>query len=321
MLASRDPPEVQKSLCYGQSRVDFILNVLRRSLVQALALGLVAPWAYARVLRDPRSLDVSENQKRIVALDAFFAEMLAAMGLPPVAMTMRAGGTPPPHLADALGDIASVGLHSAPDYEAVIGMRPDLIVGQAARFASEASLLESIAPTLLMNEPADNWRGFMKALADGLGQRAAAEQSIRAYDRRVANMRESLGHRGRRPTVLLLRVRQKDIRIYGGAERRAGLVMYHDLGLEPHALTPVDEKHITISMEIIPQIDADVLLLMAEDEARMSSIEQLELWRQLPAVKAGRVHRVNMAWWNRSVGPISFGRILDDIAKVFGLSA
>ncbi|MDZ7851643.1 MAG: iron-siderophore ABC transporter substrate-binding protein [Halomonas sp.] len=296
------------------------MNTLRRSLVQALALGLVAPWAYARVLRDPRDLDVSENQKRIVALDAFFAEMLAAMGLPPVAMTMRADGTPPTHLADALGDIASVGLHSVPDYEAVIGMRPDLIVGQAARFASEASLLGSIAPTLLLNEPADDWREFMTALSDGLGRRAEAEQAISAYDRRVANMRESLASRGRRPTVLLLRVRQKDIRIYGG-ERRAGLVMYRDLGLEPHALTPIDNKNITISMEIMPQIDADVLLLMAEDEARMSSIEQSELWRRLPAVQAGRVHRVNMTWWNRSVGPISFGRVLDDIGKVFGLSA
>ncbi|RUR32099.1 iron-siderophore ABC transporter substrate-binding protein [Vreelandella andesensis] len=285
-----------------------------------MALGLVAPWAYARVLRDPRDLAVSENQKRIVALDAFFAEMLAAMGLPPVAMPMRAGGAPPPHLADALGDVASVGLHSAPDYEAVIGIRPDLIVGQAARFATEASLLESIAPTLLLNEPADDWREFMTALANGLGRRAEAEQAISAYDRRVANMRESLGNRGRRPTVLLLRVRQKDIRIYGG-ERRAGLVMYHDLGLVPHTLTPTDKKNITISMEIIPQIDADVLLLMAEDEARMSSIEQTELWRRLPAVQAGQVHRVNMAWWNQSIGPISFGRILDDIGTIFGLSA
>ena len=266
------------------------------------------------------NLGPADTARRIVALDAFFAEMLAAMGLPPVAMTMRAGGTPPPHLARALGDIASVGLHSAPDYEAVIGMRPDLIVGQAHRFSTEAGLLGAIAPTLLQNEPAGDWRSFMMDLAEGVGRRAGAAQAIAQYDRRAAGLRACLANLDHRPTVLLMRVRQKDIRIYGGP-RRAGPVMYDDLGLRPHALTPRDRKHQTVSEEIIPRLDADVLLLMAEDKARMSAIEETALWRRLPAVQNGQVHRVNMAWWNRSVGPISFGRIIDDIAAVFGLPA
>lgn len=289
-------------------------------LLMALGAGLIAPRALAQVLRDPAEIGPANTARRIVALDAFFAEMLAAMGLPPVAMTMRAGGAPPPHLTELLGDIASVGLHSAPDYEAVIGMRPNLIVAQAHRFATEAELLGAIAPTLLQNEPAGDWRSFMMDLAAGVGRQAAAEQAISRYDRRAANLRAHLINLDPQPTVLLLRVRQKDIRIYGGP-RRAGPVMYHDLGLVPHALTPRDRKHDTVSEEIIPRLDAGVLLLMAEDEARMSAIEETALWRRLPAVQNGQVHRVNMAWWNRSVGPISFGRILDDIAAVFGLPA
>ena len=296
------------------------MNQNRRRLLIAIAAGLVAPSSLAQVVRDFASLAPVTPAQRVVALDAFFAEMFAAMGLPPVAMTMRAGGEPPPHLAPVLGNIASVGLHSAPDYEAVISAEPDLILGQAARFANESALLGSIAPTLLRNEPAADWRSFMMGLAGGVGRRAEAESAITRYDQRAATLRAALKDRTDQPTVLLLRVRQKDIRIYGGA-RRAGPVMYRDLGLLPHALTPLDRKHVTISEEVIPRIDADVLLLMAEDEDRMSRIEKTALWRGLPAVRAGQVHRVNMAWWNRSVGPISSERILEDIADVFGLSA
>jgi len=291
----------------------------RRTLMATLGAALIAPASAAQVLHDPADLGPKDGRPRIVALDAFFAEMLAAMGLPPVAMTMRAGGTPPPHLAEALGDIASVGLHSAPDYEAVIGMRPDLIVGNAHRFSSEADLLGSIAPTLLLNEPADDWRDFMIDLADGLDRRDEAEQAIAHYDRRAAKLRAALAERNDRQTVLLLRVRQKDLRIYGGA-RRAGPVMYDDLGLVPHPFTPLDRNNVTVSEEIIPRLDADRIFLMAEDRDRMSTIEETALWRRLPAVEAGRVHRVTMAWWNRSAGPISARRIADDIAAAFDVS-
>jgi len=300
-------------------RIFEMVMLTRRTLMATFGAALIAPRSGAQVLRDPSGLDPANAARRIVALDAFLAEMLAAMGLPPVAMTMRAGGTPPPHLAEALGEIASVGLHSAPDYEAVIGMRPDLIVGNAHRFSSEADLLGSIAPTLLLNEPADDWRSFMIDLADGLDRRDAAKKAIAQYDRRAAKLRAALAGRDHRQTVLLLRVRQKDIRIYGGA-RRAGPVMYDDLGLVPHPLTPLDRNNVTVSEEIIPRLDADRIFLMAEDRARMSAIEDTALWRRLPAVGAGRVHRVTMAWWNRSAGPISARRIVDDIAAAFDVS-
>jgi iron complex transport system substrate-binding protein len=294
-------------------------RLTRRMFLTALCAGAFAPASDAQVLNALAEI-AARLPRRIVALDGFFAEMLASIGVPPVGMTMRSVGTPPPHLAPALGNVASVGLHSAPDYEAVIGLRPDLILGQAARFASEAELLGSIAPTLLMNEPSGDWRDFMMALAGGVGRRAEAEHVIAQYDRRAADLRADLSDLGHRSTVLLLRVRQKDIRIYGG-ERRAGQVIYRDLGLEPHRLTPLDGRSVTVSSEIIPQLDADILLLMAEDAARMSAIEGTALWRRLPAVRSGHVYRVNMAWWNESQGPISFGRILDDIAVVLGRPA
>lgn len=294
----------------------------RRALIGALAAGSAAwpAWpACAQVLDNQFSLATPVPPRRIVALDAFFAEMLAAMGAPPVAMTMR-DGAPPPHLAAFLGNVTSLGLHSAPDFEAVIGARPDLILGQRARFAAEASLLNAIASTLLLDEPAGGWRSFMLALSMPLELEGPAATAIAHYDDRAKALREKLADAADAETVLLMRVRQRDIRVYGML-RRGGLVLQRDLGLKPHHLTPPDRDNVTVSAEIIPRLDADRLFLMVEDERRMGTIEAGPLWQGLPAVKAGRVCRVDIAWWNQSVGPVSFGRVLDDVAAAFGIAA
>lgn len=107
-------------------------------------------------------------------------------------------------------------------------------------------------------------------------------------------------------------MREKDIRVYGGA-RRAGPVLFEDLGLTPHESVALDDDHTEISMENILSLTADHIFLMVEDEAKMSVIESSELWQRLPAVAAGHVYRVNIEPWNQSVGPISFGVVIDAV--------
>lgn len=269
---------------------------------------LDAGWKHAAAMSPPR----------IVSLDDFFSEMLVAMHQPPVAMTMR-NGAPPPHLVQYLGELKSAGLHSAPDYEAIVSVQPDLIVGQAARFYAEEPLLRAIAPTLLLNEPSGDWRPFMKNFAVRLQLVDAARAAILDHDAKVADLRNRITDRAGSQRVLILRIRQRDIRVYGTL-RRSGPVLYDDLGLRPHQLTPKDKANTTISPEVIPYLDADRIFLMAEDERRTSRIEETRIWQSLPAVQAGRVHKVNIAWWNQSTGPISASRVLDDVDRAFGVA-
>ena len=255
--------------------------------------------------------EVPAAPQRIVTLHNVFAEALVAMGLSPIGSVDRPSGMPS-QLSDAMTGTQTVGSHSEPDLERVLTLEPDLILAQQSQQGENYARLGEIAPTLLLDEPEQDWRDWYRGLGDALGQADAAAAAIAAYDEKAAATRAELAARRAGETVLLLRVREKDMRVYGGA-RRSGPVLYLDLGLTPHATVPLEEDHQEISFENLPELTADHIFIMVEDADKMTTIEQSDLWQRLPAVQAGHVYKVNIEPWNQSVGPISFGVIIDDV--------
>jgi iron complex transport system substrate-binding protein len=297
---------------------------MRRSFAALVSLAMLTNPSMAQVASVVSSSDTTRlvehaagqteipaNPARIVTLHNVFAEALAAMGLSPVGSVDRPSGLPS-QLTESLKDTATVGNHSAPDFELVLALEPDLILAQAKQQADNYARLTHIAPTILLDEPEKEWRDWYHGLGEALGRAAKVDATIAAYDEKAAATKAELAEKRAGETVLLLRVREKDIRVYGGA-RRAGPVLFEDLGLTPHEMVPLAEDHQEISLENIPQLTADHIFLMVEDEDRMGSIEATDLWQRLPAVQAGQVYRVNIEPWNQSVGPISFEVVIDDV--------
>ena len=295
------------------------LSLIASALSPATAqvAEVVATTDTARIVRDARGeVEVPINPGRIVALHNIFSEALVAMGMAPVGAVERPTGMPS-QLLDALKDTQPVGDQDSPDFEAILALDPDLILSQADEIGDNYQLLSAIAPTLLLDEPEGPWREWLRGLGEAIGRLDQAEAAITAYDMRAAEVKAQIAAIRPDDTVLLLRVREKDIRVYGGS-RRSGPVLYQDLGLNPHPLVPLDKEHVTVSNEIIPELTADHIFLLAEDEAKMAGIEATALWQGLPAVKAGHVYRVNIEPWNQSTGPISFGVIVEDVAAHLG---
>lgn len=255
--------------------------------------------------------EIPAKPARIVTLHNVFAEALASMGLAPIGSVDRPSGMPS-QLAETLKDTETVGNHSEPDFERVLTLEPDLILAQEKQQGDNYERLSAIAPTLLLNEPEQEWRDWYRGLGAALGHEAEVAATIAAYDAKAAETKAELAEKRAGETVLLLRVREKDLRVYGGA-RRSGPVLYGDLGLTPHESVPMEEDHQEISLENLTQLTADHIFLMIEDEDKMTTIEQSDLWQRLPAVQSGHVYRVNIEPWNQSVGPISFGVIIDDV--------
>lgn len=274
---------------------------------------VVSSDATSRVITHARGdTAIPADPARIVALHNVFAEALIAMGLAPIGSVDRPSGLPT-QLLDALSGTESVGRHSEPDFERVLVLKPDLILAQDSQQGDNFERLGAIAPTLLLDEPDAEWRDWYRGLGQALGREAETEAAIAAYDQKAADTKAALAAARDGETVLLLRVREKDMRVYGGA-RRSGPVLYTDLGLTPHETVPLDADHQEISFENLPTLTADHIFVMVEDEAKMTTIEQSDLWQRLPAVAAGHVYKVNIEPWNQSVGPISFSVIVDDVA-------
>ncbi|MFC5385617.1 iron-siderophore ABC transporter substrate-binding protein [Aquamicrobium segne] len=250
---------------------------------------------------------------RVVALHTIFAEAMLVCGIVPVGTVVH-GQAIPRHLKAELRDAVSVGQSSAPDFEAILGLAPDLILATPTAQRDSYPLLQAIAPTVLLEEPGANWREWLRAVGVMTGCQEQSDKAIAAYDKRALEIRERLQASHAGETVLLLRVRDKHIRIYGGA-RRSGPVLFHDLGLTPHSLVPMAENNLVISNEIIPQLTADHIFLMVEDQARMQGLRDTVLWNALPAIRNGHVYEVDIEPWNQSNGPISFRRIIEDVAR------
>ncbi|ODT81516.1 MAG: hypothetical protein ABS76_11800 [Pelagibacterium sp. SCN 64-44] len=307
------------SLLRHTAPAGFALLLLGSALSPAFAqtAEVVSTTDTARIVRDARGeVEVPLEAGRIVALHNIFSEALVAMGTAPVGAVERPSGMPG-QLLDALKQTQPVGDQDAPDFEAILALDPDLILAQADEIGDNYELLSAIAPTLLLDEPEGPWREWLHGLGEALGRVDQADAAIAAYDARAAEVKAQIAAIRPNDTVLLLRVREKDIRVYGGS-RRSGPVLYQDLGLNPHPLVPLDVEHVTVSNEIIPDLTADHIFLLAEDEAKMAGIEATALWQGLPAVKAGHVYRVNIEPWNQSTGPISFGFIVEDVAEHLG---
>lgn len=261
--------------------------------------------------------EVRLRPARIVTLHNSYTEALIALGIVPVGAVERPQGAAA-QLKNALHATPSVGDQSSPDYEAILALQPDLILSVGEVHGQNYELLSAIAPTIVLREPEKDWRGWLKALAIVLDRETQADTHIAAYEQRVAKLRQIFQAQHSDETVLLLRVRQKDIRIYG-AGRRSGPVLYEQLALTPHRLVPLNKNYEAISNELIGQMDANRIFLMVEDAGRLGSIEKSQLWKSLPAVQSGHVYKVNIEPWNQSSGPLSSGIIIDDIASAFGI--
>ncbi|BBP92109.1 hypothetical protein BsIDN1_57270 [Bacillus safensis] len=77
--------------------------------------------------------------------------------------------------------------------------------------------------------------------------------------------------------------------------------------------------------ESIPQMDADVIYYFMDDQDKAVEKKAYKewtshpLWKQLDAVKAKQVHKVDEITWNMGGGIIAANMMLDDIYDRLGI--
>ena len=315
------------------TRREFILAGL------ALSLGAAAcgedekepPVATTKTVRDAYgSVRVPAEPKRVVAVDRGAADIAVAMGVKPVGVADEVEGFP--YLADQLEGVARTGPPDSPDFESVLALRPDLILGLDAYLEEKKAYarLSQIAPTFAARFGAgDTWRQFSEDLARGIGKEAAMGRTFKAYDAKVAKLREDLGDK-LSTTVSVMRVDPaggNDHMLYL-AGMFCGNVVYNDLGLgvppqlrktagDPKtAWTDLErEGLIEISRERFRMAEADAIFIWNHgDKTGDELVDRVlddPLFKQLDAVKEGRVYPTGTHWIQETVTGADL--MLDDI--------
>lgn len=142
-----------------------------------------------------RTLDAVPE--RVVVLDYASLDTLNAVGKSDVVV-----GTATKSLPESLksyADVENVGTLKEPDFEAIAGLDPDLII-ISARLAEQAPQLEEIAPTVNLSSDSKNWLESVNERAVDLaalfGEEAAAQERVDEITAAADELRGKAGEAG-----------------------------------------------------------------------------------------------------------------------------
>ncbi|WP_157250035.1 ABC transporter substrate-binding protein [Nonomuraea typhae] len=260
---------------------------------------------------------VPETPKRVVVLDTDKLDTMVSLGLAPIGAAQATESQKwPAYLGDALKDTKPVGTLQQPNLEAIMALKPDLILGTKFRQAAFYDKLSKIAPTVFTEKVGVTWKENFQLDAEALGKPAEAAKLMSDYETRA----KTVGGRFSALKVSIVRFMPTEIRMYG-PESFSGIVV-GDAGIQRPAAQLLaaqeDKRFGKLSQENIAQADGDALFYSAYGEVAATSQAQVTagpLWKKLGAVTSGRAHAVDDEVWMLGIGVKAANGILDDLDK------
>ncbi|MFF2090640.1 ABC transporter substrate-binding protein [Paenibacillus sp. NPDC058174] len=212
-----------------------------------------------------------------------------------------------------------------PSNEEILASQPDLIiVQQYAIDQSKYEALSKIAPTIAF-APSD-WRSSIVEIGKALGKEDKAQEVIKAHDEKIEQAKKAVTAAvGADKTVVYMRPSEKELQVFFPSFS----FVYTAFGLNPDISIAEFQKEtsddwgINTSLEKLPSIKADYIFAIyggsidTEETVQKeldasTAIEQLQVWKVMPAVKENHVFKVSPRHWMSS-GPIAESRQIEDV--------
>ncbi|WP_337098082.1 ABC transporter substrate-binding protein [Paenibacillus sp. YIM B09110] len=273
------------------------------------------------------SVTLDKKPERVVVLFNGMVDISVALGVKPVGAVESWDQKPwYEFLRDQMTDVVNLGDENQPNLEAIIGLKPDLIIGTKTRHEEIYPQLSAVAPTIITEEVFD-WKENLKLGAQGLYMEDEAAKMIADWDARVADFKQKAGDKLDSTTVSIIRF-EKDgsARIY--ASGFAGTI-FEELGISRPEAQRIEGKTVInlTSKEQMEQLDGgyifDITQLKDDEPSRAQAQTDWTahpLWSKLEGVKNGNYNKVDVVTWNLSAGVLAANKMLDDVYTYFKLN-
>lgn len=217
--------------------------------------------------------------QRIVSLAPAFTDLLFAIGAGDHVVGRTRWDEYPPQAAD----VPSVGDGLAPNVEAIVARRPDLVVFYESPSNAEAiARLEALGircVSIRLDRLAD-FRHAVDTLADLAGVRRTADSALAAFDRDLLAA-TALPAGPSVPSVLVLAWDNPPI-VIGGGSFQSELV---ELAGARNAFADIRQPSAQVSIETIVARDPDLVLVTGNTQPAFAERPE---WKVVPAVRAHR---------------------------------
>lgn len=261
--------------------------------------------------------------RRIASLDDLSTELLVSLGVAPVAVAnlesyrryVKIG-------ADLLVDSAALGSPQQPDLEALVRLKPDLIVGVSYLHLPLFHRLQRIAPTLVFQVSLSP--GSMDGVAVGeamltrlgelTGRDARAREILALSHAALARTRQVVAEHGLggKPLVPLYPLSREGSFIVSNQHTLIASLVSRLGVTNPWQLDSAYSLHRRIGLrEVAARKDLTALFIGGQEQAPMFATP---LWHALPVAREGRYGFLPSPYWTFG-GPLSVVHLADQIAE------
>ena len=265
-------------------------------------------------------VEIPANPKRIVDLSGN-SDILSILGYKVVG-TANSDAYDytkfPSYLEDTLSgaEILGYSMQDTMDVEAVMNLNPDLIVISTVQEKMYDALSE-IAPTVMIQLEALNWKEDVRALGKVFGKEDVANEWIANYEAKAKEAGDKIKAKyGDDTTYLSFLASGGQFFVFDGAG--FGDVLYKDMGLaKPEGMPEQTDISLpVVTYEGLAAIKADYIFAIATDED-LAQLEANSIWNNLPAVKNGNVVILESSpYFNQGYSPIGREKLVDEIGDM-----
>ncbi len=227
-----------------------------------------------------RTVTIPRRPERIVSLAPANTEIVFALG----AGDRVVGVTSVDDYPSQVSDIAKVGDFAGPNVEAVAAADPDLVLATTGVQADVIQQLEDLGATVLAVDPRslDDVYEDIREVAAVIDETAAGEELVASMRATVEEVETAVA--GRTPVTVFLEIAQNPLFTAG-----RGTLLDELVGRAGGTNVVDAEGWVPYSTEEVVKADPDVYLATKGSMSDPAELEKRPAFRELSAVKAGRV--------------------------------
>lgn len=198
----------------------------------------------------------------IVAASLESMEDAAILGVKPVGVLAIANEIPT-YLANELEGAELIGDKFAPNNEAILALKPDVIIGSSKFQEEVVTQLNKIQTMIPYSHISSNWKDNLKLLGQLSGKESEADSIIADYEKKAAEAKEKIEGSIKDKQILIIRVRQGIMNVYP-ANVYLNPVLYEDLGAQIPEVISNTKAQAEISLEALAEVNPDYIFLQFE---------------------------------------------------------
>lgn len=226
---------------------------------------------------------IPANVERIVITGAVEAmEDSIVLDVQPVGAISFAGEFPE-LFAKVTENAVSIGEKTEPNFEQILALKPDVILGSSKFKPEVAEQLNKIATTIPYSHISTNWESNLRLLGELSGKSDEAEAAITKYNSDLEAGKAEIGETLKGKKVVTLRIRGGEAYVYP-KDVFFNPVLYADLGIDVPAEIEAAQAQELLSTEKLAEMNPDYLFIQFSDAENKDTPKALEEFQNNPIV-------------------------------------